>query len=88
MARSAFILCFGLAALTLGACSGDEERVFGEPAEPTVSLTQTIDDVESDFPCPPFVGVLTDEASVFGDADGDGLSEVQSRHGVFLADAN
>jgi len=63
--------------LALAACSGDDEVPLSATAEPTVELTQVIDEQPVGFPCPPFEGVYVDAADVHDDADSDGLSNCQ-----------
>jgi hypothetical protein len=67
-------------ALALAACSGDDETMLSGTAEPTVELTQTIDERPEGFPCPPFTGLVVAEADVYGDADNDGISNCQEDH--------
>jgi hypothetical protein len=63
--------------LVLVACTGGDEETLSEPADATVELTQTIEERPAGFPCPPFSGVYVPEADVYGDNDGDGLSNCQ-----------
>jgi len=63
--------------LVFAACSGDDENSVSETTEPTADLTQNVEPRPDGFPCPPFAGVYVEESEVYGDNDGDGLSNCQ-----------